>query len=110
MSRDAVEAIIAARTAPGQIATLIVPADVAWSKGGTVASLPPLTRPPLPTMETIEHAAAMLRSGLRTAILTTGNALYGKGSLPPDALPRPRGQIVCSLSPHSFERGAGFHG
>jgi acetolactate synthase-1/2/3 large subunit len=28
---DAVNAVLAARTAPGQIATLIVPADVAWS-------------------------------------------------------------------------------
>src|SRR5580698_6158907 len=79
VGRDAVEAVVAARTAPGQIATLLVPADVAWSEGGTVASLPPLTRPPLPMTETIEHVAAMLRSGLRTAILITGNALYGKG-------------------------------
>src|SRR5271168_2854475 len=29
---DGAEAIIAARTAPGQIATLIVPADVAWNE------------------------------------------------------------------------------
>ncbi len=43
VGRDAVEAIIAARTAPGQIATLIVPADVAWSEGGTVAALPAFT-------------------------------------------------------------------
>src|SRR6202522_3782897 len=46
--RDAIEAIVAARTAPGQIATLIVPADVAWSEGGTVAALPALPPPPLP--------------------------------------------------------------
>src|SRR5271163_4630042 len=34
VGRDTAEAIVAARTAPGQIATLIVPADVAWSEGG----------------------------------------------------------------------------
>ncbi|MGA8700362.1 MAG: thiamine pyrophosphate-binding protein, partial [Candidatus Sulfotelmatobacter sp.] len=34
VGRDAAEAIVASRTAPGQIATLIVPADVAWSEGG----------------------------------------------------------------------------
>ena len=39
MGRDAVEAIVAARTAPGQIATLIVPADVAWSEGGSIAAI-----------------------------------------------------------------------
>src|SRR6202161_3840164 len=31
LGRDAAEAILASRTAPGQIATLIVPADVAWT-------------------------------------------------------------------------------
>jgi acetolactate synthase I/II/III large subunit len=79
VGRDAVEAIIAARTAPGQIATLIVPADVAWNAGGTVAALPGLPRPPLPTTATVERAAGMLRSSLRTAILMSGNALYGDG-------------------------------
>ena len=81
IGRDAVEAIIAARTAPGQIATLIVPADVAWSELGTVAALPALPKPPLPTTATIERTAAMLRSGLPTAILISGNALYGNGLL-----------------------------
>src|SRR4029077_13358416 len=40
LGSDAAEAIVAARTAPGQVATLIVPADVAWSEGGVVAALP----------------------------------------------------------------------
>lgn len=79
VGRDAAEAIIAARTAPGQIATLIIPADFAWSEGGIVAALPPLSRPHLPTTATIEHAATMLRSGLSTAILITGKALHGNG-------------------------------
>ena len=79
VGRDAAEAIIAARTAPGQIATLIVPADVAWTDGGTVAALPVLPRPPLPAAAAIDRAVAMLRSGLPTAILISGNALYGKG-------------------------------
>src|SRR5580692_4619186 len=40
VGRDAVEAIVAARSAPGQIATMIIPADVAWTEGGIVAALP----------------------------------------------------------------------
>src|SRR5580704_4629537 len=40
VGHDAAEAIIAARTAPGQIATLIVPADVSWSGGGSIAAIP----------------------------------------------------------------------
>jgi len=79
LGRDGAEAIVAARTAPGQIATLIVPADVAWSEGGTVAAIPTLPRPAVPSTTTIDGAAAMLRSGLGTALLLSGNALYGRG-------------------------------
>jgi len=79
VGRDVAEAVVAARTAPGQIATLIVPADVSWSDGGSVAAIPSLPKPPLPDARTVERAAAMLRSGLRTAILIAGNGLYGKG-------------------------------
>jgi acetolactate synthase I/II/III large subunit len=79
LGTDAVDAIVAARTAPGQIATVIVPADVAWGEGGSIATLPVLAKPPLPSAATVERAATMLRSRLRTAILIGGNALYGNG-------------------------------
>src|SRR5947209_12507523 len=38
LGRDAAEAIVAAT--PGRIATLIVPADAAWSEGGFIADVP----------------------------------------------------------------------
>jgi acetolactate synthase-1/2/3 large subunit len=79
LGRDAAEAIIASRTAPGQIATLIVPADVAWTDGGVVAELPAVPRAALPSSESVDRAAFMLRSGLPTALLLTGNALCGEG-------------------------------
>ncbi len=105
---DAGEAIVAARTAPGRIATLIVPADVAWSEGGSIAEIPSVPRALMPPIETVEHAALMLRSGLRTAILIAGSALYGKGLAA-------AGHIATStnarlLAPYPFtrmERGAG---
>ncbi|MGC2645537.1 MAG: thiamine pyrophosphate-binding protein, partial [Candidatus Sulfotelmatobacter sp.] len=46
LGRDAIEAVVAARSAPGQIATLIIPADVAWTEGGMLASLPTLAKAP----------------------------------------------------------------
>jgi acetolactate synthase I/II/III large subunit len=76
IGRDAAEAMVAARTAPGQIATLIVPADVSWSEGGLIGAIPAMYTTPLPDVRAIDRAAAMLRSGLRTAILMAGNALY----------------------------------
>src|SRR5208283_1228135 len=66
LGRDAAEAVVAARMAPGRIATLIVPADVAWGMGGIIAGIPALPIAPLPPVENVERAATMLRSGLRT--------------------------------------------
>src|SRR5438445_467181 len=77
LGHDGAEAIVAA--APGRIATLIVPADVAWGEGGVIAEVPALPKAPAPKVANVERGAAMLSSGLRTAILIAGNALYGKG-------------------------------
>ncbi len=108
---DAAEAIVAARMAPGRIATLVVPANVAWSEGGLVTPVAPSRKAPVPSDETIEHAAVMLRSGLRTALLLAGNALHGKGLATV-------GRIAAAtnaklLVPYPFtriERGAGLPG
>ncbi len=108
LGSDAVEAIVAARTAPGQVATLIVPADVAWNEGGVVAALPVFPRPPLPATECIERAAVMLRSGLRTAILMGGNALYGNGLAVAGRIAAETGAKLLAPYPITrVQRGAG---
>jgi acetolactate synthase I/II/III large subunit len=106
--RDAADAIVAARTRPGQIATLIVPADVAWGEGGAVPAIPPVPRAPLPSAENIERAAAMLCSGVRTAMLLSGDTLYGKGLAVAGRIAAAAGAKL--LAPYPFarlERGAG---
>jgi acetolactate synthase I/II/III large subunit len=109
LGRDAVEAIVAAHAPPGQIATLIVPADVAWSDGGEVAVLPTLRKPATPATATVERAAAMLRSGLKTAILMTGNALYGKGLAAAGRVAAATGARLLAPYPVArLERGAGL--
>ena len=109
VGRDAAEVIVAARTAPGQIATLIVPADVSWGEGGTIAAVPALPKPPLPDSQTVERAATMLRSQLPTAILMTGNALYGQGLETAGRIAAATGATL--LAPYPFirlQRGAGL--
>ena len=109
VGRDVVEAIVAARSEPGQIATLIVPADVAWSDGGMVAALPELPRPALPAVESIERTAAMLQSGLRTAILISGKALYGRGLAVAGRIAEATGAKLLAPYPVTrLERGAGI--
>ena len=106
---DAADAIVSARIAPGQIATLIVPADVAWSDGGSMAAVPALPNAPLPQDQTIEHAAAMLRSGLRTAILVAGNALYGEGLVIAGRIATATGAKLLAPYPLTrLRRGAGI--
>jgi len=108
IGRDAAEAILAARTSPGHIATLIVPADVAWSENGAVAAIPALPTAPLPSSESVERAAAMLRSGLRTAILLTGSALHGRGLRTAGCIAA--GTTAKLFAPYPFtrmERGVG---
>jgi acetolactate synthase-1/2/3 large subunit len=114
VSRDALEAIRAARTAPGQIATLIVPADVAWSdvtsrESGIGDSVPSLPQAPLPSSDKIERAASMLRSGLRTAILLDGNALYGQGLVTAGRIAASTGAKLLAPYPITrLQRGAGI--
>src|ERR1700720_1399759 len=47
IAADGAAAIAAARTPPGQIATLILPADTAWNEGSGPAEVPPAV-PPAP--------------------------------------------------------------
>ncbi len=109
VSGDAVEAIAAARTAPGQIATLIIPADVAWSDSGAVAAPPAIPQTPLPAADKVEHAATMLRSGLRTAILLAGNALYGEGLLAAGRIAGATGAKLMAPYPFArLQRGVGM--
>lgn len=77
VGRDGAEAISAARTAPGNIATLIVPADAAWSDGGCVAGAPPIPGPKRPSDTAIEGAPMLLRNGKRTALLLGGRWAQG---------------------------------
>src|SRR5579863_7106699 len=108
VGRDAAEAIIAARTSPGQIATLIVPADVAWGEGGATETPLVIPAPSLPTSEAVERAAGMLRSGVPTAILLSGKALYGRGLAEAGRIVAATGAKLLSPYPFTrFQRGAG---
>lgn len=109
IGKDAVEAIVAARTAPGQIVTLVVPGDISWGEARTVASLPELPQPPMPATASIDRAAAMLRSGLRTAILLSGDGAYGKGLQCAGQIAAQTGAALFVPYPLTrLERGAGL--
>ena len=108
VGRDVAEAIVAARTPPGQIATLIVPADVAWTDGGVIAEIPAAPRAPLPSTESVIHAATMLRGSLPKALLLAGNALYGEGLKAAGCIATATGARLLAPYPITrVQRGAG---
>ena len=76
---DAAAAVQAAYAPPGQVATLVLPADCAWDEGGVVAtSLPALPRADA-APETVREIARALRSGGRAVIVLGGEALDERG-------------------------------
>ncbi|MEO9189871.1 MAG: acetolactate synthase large subunit, partial [Acetobacteraceae bacterium] len=75
VGRDAAVAVQAARTAPGQIATLILPADTAWNDGGVVGGALPVPQRPRADPHQVQVAADVLRRGERTLILLGDGAL-----------------------------------
>jgi len=76
---DGAEAVQAARTPPGQIATLIVPADVAWSEGGVPAMPLPVAGRPRVAPEAVRKVAQILRAGEQVLLLLSGPALGEAG-------------------------------
>ncbi|MCK8786822.1 acetolactate synthase large subunit [Roseomonas sp. NAR14] len=72
---DAAVAVQAARTAPGQIATLILPSDTCWDEGGAVAD--PLPVPAVPQADplAIRNAARTLREKRNVLLLLGGRAV-----------------------------------
>jgi acetolactate synthase I/II/III large subunit len=104
---DCADAIAAAR-AGNCIATLILPADAAWGKGGKPVRVSIPAPLPLADNKQIEDAAALLRNGLPTALvlgqgLTSGAALVHAGKI----AARSGAQLLAPFAFTRIERGAG---
>ncbi|MFH1603740.1 MAG: acetolactate synthase large subunit, partial [Pseudomonadota bacterium] len=76
---DGAAAVQAANTAPGQIATLILPADTAWSEGGAVAAPLPVPARPLVAPTTVQTIAQVLRTKEPAVLILAGQALSEAG-------------------------------
>jgi len=77
---DAAVAVQAARTSPGQIATLILPSDTSWDEGGVVADALPVPAAPTSAPSQIDEAAAVLRrGGAGVLLLLSGPGLSEEG-------------------------------
>lgn len=75
IAADGALAIEAASTAPGQIATLILPADTAWGPANGIAETTAQAPRPKVSQEAVKAAAAMLTGGGKATLLMGGVAL-----------------------------------
>ncbi len=75
---DAARAVQAARSAQGQVATLILPSDASWDEGGVVADALPVHAAPALDPHAIDNAVRALRSGQPTLVLLAGGAVRGR--------------------------------
>jgi acetolactate synthase I/II/III large subunit len=105
---DAAVAVQAARTAPGQIATLILPADTAWNEGGTVAQALPVPAPVAPDPQAVRNAARVLREKKNVLILLGGGALRGRNQALAWRIAQATGQsVMAEMSNARVEHGQG---
>jgi len=109
VGRDCAEAIAAAKTMPGRIATLILPADTAWGDDAKVVFVPAPVPAPMPSAASLDAAGRMLRNGKRTAILLGHHLIEGASLITAGRIATATGARL--LAPFGFtriRRGAGL--
>jgi acetolactate synthase-1/2/3 large subunit len=108
VGRDAADAVAAARGTPGQVATLILPADVSWSPGGQPAEpVPVAPAQPVPD-EVLDSVVEVLRSGTPTVLLLGGQALGEPALRAASRIAAATGaKLFAECFPARLRRGAG---
>jgi acetolactate synthase-1/2/3 large subunit len=109
VAADAAAAVAAALEPPGQVATLILPADTSWNDGGEPAApVPPAARRTVDSAA-VELVAKVLRSGEPAALFLGGSALSERALLAAQRVAAATGtQLLAETFPTRIERGNGL--
>ncbi|WP_369251836.1 acetolactate synthase large subunit [Geodermatophilus amargosae] len=108
VAADAADAVAAA--ARGQIATLVLPADVSWSDGGVVADpVPPRPRPQV-APSVLDDVAAVVQGGEPTVLLLGGDVVATEAGLLAAArvAAGTGARLLAETFPARMVRGAGL--
>ena len=106
LAHDAMRAVAAARA--GQIATLVLPADVSWGDGGALAAA--RSDPPPSTVDDgqVSAVAALVSAGPAAMLLLGGKALTERGLRAASRISAATGvRLLAETFPARMERGAG---
>ncbi|HTP75590.1 MAG TPA: acetolactate synthase large subunit [Rhizomicrobium sp.] len=108
VAADGARAVQAAMTPPGQIATLILPADTAWNDADGPAPALPRQTPAAVSAQAVELAAQALKNGKKTTILMRGAALKERGLNAAGRIAaKSNARIACDTFTARLQRGAG---
>ena len=110
VANDAADAVAAAMSAPGRVATLVLPADTCWlpAPGGAAAPVPPTAPRPVDATA-LEAVADMLRSDASCALLLGCRALTAEATTAAARIAAAAGaKLVCETFPTRQRRGAGI--
>ena len=109
LSQDAVDAVQAAQGLPGQVATLILPADVSWGEGGQPCAMPARRTAPVADDAVVQAIARAIEKGGKTALLLGGQALREPGLLAAARIAAQAGvKLLAEVFPTRLTRGAGL--
>ncbi|MDU9027486.1 acetolactate synthase large subunit [Pseudomonas mediterranea] len=108
VANDAARAVQAARSAPGGVSTLILPADTAWDDADRPATKLPDIGPQMVDKDVIVEVAKLLRNGKKSALIMRGATLHGQGLEAAGRVHAATGvRLMCdTFAPH-VELGAG---
>jgi acetolactate synthase-1/2/3 large subunit len=105
---DAVDAVAAAFGPPGQVATLVLPADISWGEGGDPAPPKQPAARSVVAHDAVQSIAAALRSGEPAMLLVGGTACREPALLLARAIADATGaKLWAETFPARIERGAG---
>jgi acetolactate synthase-1/2/3 large subunit len=108
VARDAAEAVTAAMGPPGQVATLILPADVSWGEGAEATIPAPPTPGAVVSDDAVDAVAKVLVSGEPCALLVGNSVTRERGLLAASRVANATGaKLLGETFPPRLERGAG---
>jgi acetolactate synthase-1/2/3 large subunit len=107
LAQDAMRAVAAARR--GQIATLVLPADVSWSDGAALAAPRPGPSPDPADASQVKAVAGLLAPGSAAMLLLGGTALTERGLAAASRISAATGaRLLAETFPARMEAGAGI--
>jgi len=111
VGQDTADAVQAANTSPGQVATLLLPADTAWEDAADYGVYQAPKAPSRPDNEAVSKAIELLSNGKKTVILIAGKALRAPGLKAANRITEKTDARAMSDTFYArMQRGAGIHG